>query len=253
MKLNPAKCHVGVSAGKFLGYMVTIRGIEASPEQINAILELQSPKSVKDIHKLTGRFQWTPEHEEAFQDLKLYLSSPPLLAKPEKEEPLSVYLSITETAADALASLGSNFTPAISDKIPIIHTHEPAINKPEQGMDIVGKLPVAPGQKVFMLAMTDYFSKWIAADSFRQVTEKEVISLIRTNIICRHGVYSEIVCDNGTQFVGKRIKTFYDEWNINLVTSTPGYPKANGQAESSNQVVINCLKKKLKSKRGKWA
>ncbi|XP_074291084.1 uncharacterized protein LOC141617844 [Silene latifolia] len=41
--------------------------------------------------------------------------------------------------------------------------------------------------------------------------------------------------------------------NINLVTSTPGYPKANGQAESSNKVVINCLKKKLKSRRGRWA
>ena len=71
------------------------------------------------------------------------------------------------------------------------------------GMDIVGKLPQAPQQKVFMLAMTDYFSKWIEADSFRQVTEKEVISFIRKkynmqvwytlrnsvrqwNTVCRH-------------------------------------------------------------------
>ncbi|XP_074298558.1 uncharacterized protein LOC141629457 [Silene latifolia] len=103
-------------------------------------------------------------------------------------------------------------------------------------MDIVGKIPVAPGQKVFMLAMTGYFSKWIEADSFRQVTEKEVISFIRTNIICRYGVLSEIVYDNGTQFVGKRTKAFCDKWNINQVTSTPSYPKAIGQAESSNKV-----------------
>ncbi|XP_074297214.1 uncharacterized protein LOC141627915 [Silene latifolia] len=41
--------------------------------------------------------------------------------------------------------------------------------------------------------------------------------------------------------------------NINLVTSTSGYPKANGQAESSNKVVIRYLKKKLKSRRGTWA
>ncbi|XP_074318136.1 uncharacterized protein LOC141654925 [Silene latifolia] len=120
-------------------------------------------------------------------------------------------------------------------------------------MDIVGKLAVAPGQKVFTLAMTDYFFKWIEADSFRQVTEKEVISFIRTNIICRYGVPSEIVCHNDTQFIGKRTKAFCDEWNINLVTSTSGYPKANGQAESSNKIVINCLKKKLKSGRGRWA
>ena len=43
------------------------------------------------------------------------------------------------------------------------------------GMDIVGKLPKAPGGKVFMLAMTDYFSKWIEAETFAQVREKEVI------------------------------------------------------------------------------
>ncbi|XP_074277076.1 uncharacterized protein LOC141600729 [Silene latifolia] len=45
---------------------------------------------------------------------------------------------------------------------------------------------------------------------------------------------------------------FCAEWNINLVTSTPDYPKTNGQAESSNKVVIVCLKKKLKRRRGRW-
>ncbi|XP_074298932.1 uncharacterized protein LOC141629914 [Silene latifolia] len=43
------------------------------------------------------------------------------------------------------------------------------------------------------------------------------------------------------------------QWNINLVTFTPGYPKSNGQAESSNKVVISCLKKKLKRRKGRWA
>jgi hypothetical protein len=40
MKLNPAKCTFGVSSGKFLGYMVSSRGIEANPEKIQAILEM---------------------------------------------------------------------------------------------------------------------------------------------------------------------------------------------------------------------
>ncbi|XP_074283410.1 uncharacterized protein LOC141607959 [Silene latifolia] len=91
------------------------------------------------------------------------------------------------------------------------------------------------------------------ADSFRQVTEKEDISFIKKNIICRYGIPSETLYDNGSQFVGKNTIAFCAEWNINLVTSTPAYPKANGQAESSNKVVISCLKKKLKTKRGIWA
>ena len=66
------------------------------------------------------------------------------------------------------------------------------------GMDIVGKLPPAPGQNVFLLVLTDYFSKWVEAAAFSQVRDREVVSFIQTNIICRFGIPSEIVCDNGT-------------------------------------------------------
>ena len=55
MKLNPEKCTFGVEAGKFLGFMVSRRGIEANPEKVRAILEMPPPKSVKDIQKLTGQ------------------------------------------------------------------------------------------------------------------------------------------------------------------------------------------------------
>ncbi|KAJ9552165.1 hypothetical protein OSB04_016210 [Centaurea solstitialis] len=113
MKLNPTKCSFGVRAGKFLGYMVTQRGIETSPEQIKAIKEIQSPRNVKEVQKLTGRvaalnrfisrssdkchlfynvlrknqgFNWTEAHEKALQDLKQYMASPPLLTKPIEGE-----------------------------------------------------------------------------------------------------------------------------------------------------------------------
>ncbi|XP_076945189.1 uncharacterized protein LOC143616159 [Bidens hawaiensis] len=55
MKLNPAKCVFGVKAGKFLGYLVTKRGIEASPEQIQAILNLKSPTNVKEAKRTTPK------------------------------------------------------------------------------------------------------------------------------------------------------------------------------------------------------
>ncbi|KAL2235182.1 UNVERIFIED_CONTAM: Retrovirus-related Pol polyprotein from transposon [Sesamum indicum] len=53
MKLNPNKCTFGVAGGKFLGYMVSERGIEANPEKIEAILNLKSPTSIKEVQKLT--------------------------------------------------------------------------------------------------------------------------------------------------------------------------------------------------------
>ncbi|GKV02603.1 hypothetical protein SLEP1_g15020 [Rubroshorea leprosula] len=55
MRLNPAKCIFGVESGKFLGFMVSRKGIEVNPEKIRAIAEMKPPKSVKDIQRLTGR------------------------------------------------------------------------------------------------------------------------------------------------------------------------------------------------------
>ncbi|KAI5338350.1 hypothetical protein L3X38_017621 [Prunus dulcis] len=55
MKLNPSKCTFGVSSGRFLGYLVTQRGIEAHPSQIKAILEMKSPSTMKEIQSLMGR------------------------------------------------------------------------------------------------------------------------------------------------------------------------------------------------------
>jgi hypothetical protein len=49
MKLNPVKCAFGVSSRKFLGYMVLNKGIEANPKKIQTILEMQSPKTMKQL------------------------------------------------------------------------------------------------------------------------------------------------------------------------------------------------------------
>ena len=55
MKLNPKKCAFGVSVGRFLGFMMTHRGIVANPTQLQAILESPAPSSRKGIQQLTGR------------------------------------------------------------------------------------------------------------------------------------------------------------------------------------------------------
>ena len=49
MKLNLNKCAFGVTAGKFLGFMVSQRGIEVNPDKIKAIMELTPPKNVKEV------------------------------------------------------------------------------------------------------------------------------------------------------------------------------------------------------------
>ena len=55
MKLNPSKCVFGVTAGKFLGFMVSQRGIEVNLEKVRAIMELEPPKTVKAVQRLNGK------------------------------------------------------------------------------------------------------------------------------------------------------------------------------------------------------
>ena len=55
MKLNLSKCAIGVSFGKFLGFMVSQRGIEENLEKVRAILEMSSPKTIKEVQSLIGR------------------------------------------------------------------------------------------------------------------------------------------------------------------------------------------------------
>ena len=55
MKLNLSKCVFRVTAGKFLGFMVSQRGIEVNPEKVRAIMELGPPRTVKEVQSLNGK------------------------------------------------------------------------------------------------------------------------------------------------------------------------------------------------------
>ena len=128
MKLNPLKCAFGVSPGKFLGFMLTQRGIEANPAQLKAIFQSSAPSSKKEIHRLTGRLaalgcfissftdrlkpffttlrganraEWDEECNLAFVEIKQYLTEPPILTSPEAGDTLYLYLAASKIAASA--------------------------------------------------------------------------------------------------------------------------------------------------------
>ncbi|KAK0590596.1 hypothetical protein LWI29_029221 [Acer saccharum] len=121
------------------------------------------------------------------------------------------------------------------------------------GMDIVGKLPIALGDVVYMLVLTNYFTKWVEVGAYQQVRDIEIRDFIWKTIICRFEVPQEIVTNNGSQFISYDFKNFYDKYRIKLSFSTARYPQANGQAESTNKTIVNTLKKRLEAEKGEWA
>ena len=116
-----------MSLGKFLGYLVTHRGIEANPKQIQVVQNIQEPKTTKNIQKLTGmltalnRFifkssdrcksffamlkgvakgTWDEECGRALEGIKEYLKYPPTLSVPAAGEILNLYLSVSKGAVN---------------------------------------------------------------------------------------------------------------------------------------------------------
>ena len=96
------------------------------------------------------------------------------------------------------------------------------------GIDIVGPFPIAPAQKKLLLVATDYFSKWIEADAYASIKDRDVTWFIWRNIIYRFGIPRSIISDNGPQFDNQIYQNFCQELKIRNLYSTPRYPQRNG-------------------------
>nr|CAN79600.1 hypothetical protein VITISV_015420 [Vitis vinifera] len=120
------------------------------------------------------------------------------------------------------------------------------------GMDIVGPFPTAPAQKKYLLVATDYFSKWVEAEAYASIKDKDVTKFVWKNIVCRFGIPQTIIADNGPQFDSIAFRNFYSELNIRNSYCTPRYPQSNRQAEATNKTLITALKKRLEQAKGKW-
>ena len=117
-------------------------------------------------------------------------------------------------------------------------------------MDIIGKFSIAPGQKVFLLVVTDYFSKWVEAEALSTTTDYQIMKF---HVITWFGIPHEIVTDNGPQFTSHNFKKFCKDWAIKLTFATPRHPQSNGQAESTNKKVVNMIKERKEKAHRRWA
>ena len=126
LKMNPKKCAFGVSAGQFLGFLVHEQRIKISLKSQEAVKTMKPP-TTKEFQKLIGKinfvrrfisnlsgriapfmglvkiksddeFRWGAEQQQAFDEIKEYLSKPPVLVPPQQDRPFYVYLSVGDTS-----------------------------------------------------------------------------------------------------------------------------------------------------------
>jgi len=121
------------------------------------------------------------------------------------------------------------------------------------GIDIIG--PISPSSTKdhrFILAITDYFSKWAEAIPLMKVKTSNVVNFIKHHVIHRYGVPRQIIHDNGPQFVSQAFYRFCDKYRIRNVISTAYNPAANRLAKAFNKTIIKLLKKFVSSSKRDW-
>ena len=127
LRMNPKKCAFGVTAGQFLGFLVHERGIEIGLKSQEAVRTMQPPTTKKELQSFIGKinfvrrfisnlsgriepfmglvkiktddeFHWGAEQQRAFDDIKEYLTKPPVLVPPQQDRPFYIYLSVADTS-----------------------------------------------------------------------------------------------------------------------------------------------------------
>ena len=122
LKMNPNKCAFGVSAGEFLGFMVHERGIEVGQKSMKAIDKAVPPTNKTQLQSLISKinfirrfisnisekmlpsspllklkadqeFKWGSVQQKAFDEIKEYMKSPPVLVPPQRGKPFKLYMS----------------------------------------------------------------------------------------------------------------------------------------------------------------
>ena len=226
LRLNASKCSFGVGSGKFLGYMVTHRGIEVNPNQIKAINNLQPLRNPKEVQKLTGMtaalnrfisqsidkcrhffllinkwkgFEWTEECARAFQQLKEYLFHPPIMSSLKTDEVLFAYIVVAP------------------------HAMSLVLIRVDSGR----QRPVY------------YVSKSLHEAEIRYLPlEKAILAMV-------HGT--------------RKLPHYFQAYTVVILTQLPLKAilrsvdsQRNGQAETVNKVIVSGHKKRLDNAKGRW-
>jgi hypothetical protein len=121
------------------------------------------------------------------------------------------------------------------------------------GIDVIDAIePLSARGHHFILATTDYFSKWVEAIPLREVKSNNVINFLERHIIYRFGVPRRITSDNAKAFKSNKMHRFIVKYNITCNYSTGYYSQANSLAEAFNKTLGKIIKKTATKNRRDW-
>ena len=105
---------------------------------------------------------------------------------------------------------------------------------------------------MYILAATDYFSRWAEVVSLKEVKKENVVDFIKSNIIFRYAIPRCIVTNNGTPFNNKLMSSLCEQFSFKQHKSSMYNAPANGLAEAYNKTLGNLLKKVVAKNKRDW-
>ncbi|KAA0031666.1 uncharacterized protein E6C27_scaffold139G004460 [Cucumis melo var. makuwa] len=121
------------------------------------------------------------------------------------------------------------------------------------GLDLVGPITLkSSAGHSYILAATDYFSKWAEAIPLREAKKENVANFIRNHIIYRYGIPHWIMTDNGSKFSNSMIDKLCEKFKFKQYKSSMYNAAANGLGEAFNKTLCNLLKKIVSKSKRDW-
>nr|XP_033512628.1 uncharacterized protein LOC117277313 [Nicotiana tomentosiformis] len=291
MKSNPEKCAFGVASGKFLGFLVSNRGIEVNPAQIKAIEEIPDIlTSKKEVQRLTGAglgiVLIPPSGESIRQAIKCY----PITNNEAEYEVVIAGLKLAREISIEQIMI-KNDSQLVVNQMQGTYTAREA--RMQQYLEKAGEL-VRQFQSWKVVQIPREAN--VEADALdnlalvAEVTSEENATygivpegkkesqrlrqkaarycLIRENLYRKifGGPLARCLGHNQMEYVMREVheghwgnhaeagafKQVREKEQIKRITSSPYHPMENGQAESTNKIIINNLKKRLEKSKGNW-
>ena len=259
------KCEFSKQSMKFLGHIIDETGIYPDPEKTEAVRNFPRPEKVKDLQRFMGLvnqmgkfipdlashneplrqllkkenvWHWGQAQEQSFQRIKEELAAPRSLAHYNPKRP-----TILSTDASNLG-LGAVLSQLQDDgsRRPVSYASR-SLTETEKRYAVIEKeaLAVTWACKSYLLVV-DYYSRWVEVKRLHNQLAATVISALK-EVFATHGIPDLVISDNGPQFACELFQQFATIYGFTHVTSSPRYPRANGEAERAVGTVKEILKK----------
>ena len=120
-------------------------------------------------------------------------------------------------------------------------------------LDFVKPIDLPSQGKRYILVCIDYVTKWDEGNALTRATEQSLVNFLFEDTFTKFGVPREIVTNQGAQFTSKLVRGIVEKYKIKHHKSSPYHPQANGQVESTNNILEAIMTRTLKQHRRDWS